>query len=346
MKKLVIILLVGAVLFVGISCTNYNYDYLYWWMAQQEAEKPTAEEAAAMGGDYIDSFDMNGISSIAKNLLSSFTESFDLNGFTAEYKEELFAAAGCTDFNDETSYNAANGKILATLMSIKLGKDYYSNVDNGIIGQFIYTLIKNGELPNILTTTSGNYTLTVDDINAEVEVDEEKLGLEDSLIYILKGIFEPSYEDYAADGLSHADDTKYEYDAPITLNATLSVAEFDPGLFAVDSGYQCKGDFDITVEAVLHNVNPYGDYYLEIQDVYMSTDGPLTIVGADGTHNVSLNNVGANLGWIIGKGDTFDFDFNGKFIKEILGGTLTIDGRTIDFIDAVLESSDAGVVTE
>lgn len=339
MKKLVIILLVGAVLFVGISCTNYNYDYLYW-LAQQEAEKLTAEEAAAMGGDYIDAFDMVGISTVAKNLLNNFTLNYDA---LKEYLPDILEAAGCTNPNDETSYYAALLKIITTISAITSGKDSYGNIDKDFLGKAAYSLIENGAIPKLLTTTSEPYTLTVNDVDIEPTV---KDNVQDELIYIFNGIFEPDYTEGDLGDLAHTDDTKYEYDAPIILNATLSVAELDPGLFAVDSGYQCKGDFDITVEAVLHNVNPYGDYYLEIQDVYMSTDGPLTIVGADGTHNVSLNNVGANLGWIIGKGDTFDLDFNGKFIKEILGGTLTIDGRTIDFIDAVLESSDAGVVTE
>lgn len=338
MKKLIVSFAALLLVFSFAGCSQYDYSLLYWQIMQQqkeEANKPTYEEAAAIGGEYIDAFDMGGISTVASSLI----DSFDIDAMTLlnEYAPEIAAAAGCTEAEART-------KLISTFAAIKIGKSSYGSIDKDFLGKAAYALIEGGKIPEILTTSSEPYTLTVDDVDITLT---ETSDLQSELTYILSGVLEPDYEADDMDGLTHKDDTKFEFEAPVAINATLSISELDSGLFTAGSGYSAKGDFEITVNATLCNKNPYGDTYVKIDSVSMSSDGPITMVSPDGaSHEVSLDGVEAELGWIIGEGNTTDVDWNGKFIKEILGGTLTIDGRTVDFKDAVLQSSDAGVVTE
>ena len=343
MKKLIVSFAALLLVFSFAGCSQYDYSLLYWQIMQQqkeEANKPTYEEAAAIGGEYIDAFDMGGISTVANSLIDSFTiDAAVLN----EFMPDILAAAGCTDTSDAESYEQATNTISQTIIAIMAGKGSYGSIHKEFLGKAAYALIQKGALPKILTTASEPYMLTVDGVDITLT---ETSDLQSELTYILSGVLEPDYEEGDTE-VTNKDDTKFEFEAPVAINATLSISELDSGLFTAGSGYSAKGDFEITVNATLCNKNPYGDTYVEIDSVSMSSDGPITMVSPDGaSHEVSLDGVAAELGWIIGKGNTTDVDWNGKFIKEILGGTLTIDGRTVDFKDAVLQSSDAGLVTE
>lgn len=343
MRKILAVLFIALIVFGSTACTNYNYDYLYWWMAQQEEEnKPTAEEAAVMGGAYIDAFDMDGISNVGSGLFNGLKLGLGgmvFGGESGEYADLAIDAAE-TAMEGSSTDNVSDfiGKQLAYAVA-----GLYGNLDKGYIAELIDNYVEAGVLGEVVVSESGAYTLSVDDI--EMTIPSEFDTRADYLEHILSGVLEEHYTDEnRPSDLPYNDSSQFPFEAPVTITATLSIADLDSGLFSAESGCSCKGSFIITIDGVLYNTMEHGDVYLTIGDVSVSTDGPLTMVGADGVpHDVSVDDAAATLGWTYGE-VYGGIDFNVKFIKEILGGTITIDGRTIDFVDAVLESADASAV--
>lgn len=309
MKKFSILLLSILLVFVFVSCNNNP-------AAPTEAEKQEAAEAV---GGYIDDISLDKVSTTI-----------------GAVKEDIVTRyAGSVITNENVR------QVVANIMSDGVNPPEVS-VENikGFI-DFVKTI--NGSIEE------GAYSYEITGIELPEGFDDDDYTL------IANGLSEAHYaEGSIPEGLTNEDDSQYPFDylidvkAKVTCNATETSS-------VLKSSKAYTGSFDVAFSVRFVNTKTFGDVYFEIENVVVSTSDPITIANTD---KLALDGATLNLNWCIGghpedpKGDeVYIDDISNIDLSKLTfsvpasdNGTVTLNGVTIPFVDAVRQSDQADLV--
>ena len=314
MRKLGKIFIISIfVVFAFAGCRNNNYPWGMLPPYDTGDNQVSQEEAAIIIGSYIDEISFNNIKDVASELFSSYLNDFL---YTPGNLDQLLAS-----YDTDGNGSIDNGESAAILGLFSDPEELSEFIAKAINGGYLYK-------PE---GTYNSYGLKLNNI----DIDNDKLLL------ICQGLLEKDHTNPAEEGLVNVDDSKYPFEVPATITATVTNSKMDSSIFDTGSEYAYEGDIEITVDVTIINTKTHGDIKISIDRVSVSTPSKLSAKSSssDSIHTFRFVNVSANLGWMIGEGNTTlpsSFPFT-----PLDGGIVYYDGTAVPFLAAVEHSDQA-----